>query len=1736
MALRGIPHRPFVIQCLCIWLLSAMSAEAGVVTWGLDDVGQLGLRRPLNRAVPVVVNQTGALAGKTVTHTANGHMHTLVLTDDGQLYAWGDNDFGQLGTGTTLPMNVPVAVPMTAFAGKTVVGIAAGWSFSLAWTADGSVFVWGSSDDGQCGQISPRVPNPTLIDSGALAGTPVKKVVAGNFFALALTMNGEVVAWGGNSFGQLGNGTITNSVMPLLISEIAPLSTVDITDIAVGNHHSLALTSDGRIYSWGYNNYGQLGRSGTSNRLPDAVDITGVLAGKKVVQMAGGNAHTLVLADDGRLYAWGDNSTNTYLGVYSFTGTHTSVPRAVRMHDFGSRQIVQISACYFHSMVLADDGSLFAWGFSSFGILGGGDWHISTKVPTEILPVGARVGRTLSRLPQGVRTNKVHVIASDGALIGWGGDERGQLGIGSHSWRTAPVDVMPETHTAVGAKVAVSRGQTLMISGYASNSGFGSPNLFGWGSFLSIYGISNELKPRPTALDVLEGQSGWRCAAGMEHSLFMDGDGVLFSFGYNLYGQLGDGTFNRATTKVPVATNGVLSGKSYSQIMAGANHSMVLTTDGGLYVWGRNDLGQLGVGHTTDSNVAVSVDLTGVLAGKVPVFIAAGDDHSLVVTSEGRAYAWGLNDRGQLGDGTQTNRLSPVEVPLTGALAGKAISKAWAGSTHTFVQATDGTLFGWGSNDHGQLGTGTVSTEELVAVPVVMNGALAGKTITKITAGKDFTLILCSDGSVCGMGDNRFGSLGTGDREDRIEPTAITSTTALAGRIITDLGAAKSGYSVSAITQATGDELFIRGFSAPTPSNNAQDSFHNGQMAGRTSTRPAALFHLSFENKAAVPLNVSNIHFTGPDAATFRLSVTPSAVLAPEMTIQPGAKLWLTVNATGPADGTRFATLHCTTEDPAYAVLDIPLEMRSTETFWGVNIGYQQSSVTINNGEPLQVQPVYLGVIERYEWTKSGSTTVISNRPFLQLDPATTADAGSYEIKVYGSGTTINESAKRGYSINIRPTPLITRQPKSITIGPGGTAEFTVEGNSPEGPLTYQWFFGDDAIPGATSSTLTLPPVIPSMAGEYEVRLTNETDTIRSRKVTLTVPMSVPIQVGTLSDIAFAGEPVSLQSNAYGELPLQFQWYKSDKLIPKATGWSYSPAAKMSASAVGSYSYTVANALAATPQPSAPGWLGMMTRAPATAAVVAGKYLELLCTASNPPGTTVDYEWKRNGQSLDGRAYIYGQLTRKLKITYAEMHHAGIYTCEVSMTTPRGKITRSHGNTAVTVFEVPSLTPESTVLPPVRVGQLVSHLLVGVKNPTSFKASGLPPGITIHGTTGLLSGRPTATRLVKGVNLPHRVKVTAANPAGSTITQEIDWLVLPLHEIVVGQFFGVVDRSVEFNALPQMTWGLGGQFQLTLTSKGASTGLLTLGSVKHTLKGDWNLTSADDAILECTFTLVRKSPYPNLTLVAAIDTLTGRLNADLSDGTSHGSVTAWRMTPDSELEGAYNAVFQAGGAPQATRPSGAGIASLKVSASGQAAWTGRLADGSSITSSSGVGTSGDVPLHSLLYGGKGSVQGWTQIATDASLDGTLNWGKSANSGGVSYPSGFDLHTIYSTGDKYIRASTGSNLLGYPEAEGNALLKLSYGSLATPITHVFTMTTKQTAIMPPINSLKITFAAATGWFSGSFKSIDAPARSGTIQGILLPRSSLGVGYFLQALPAAEDPKRPVKSGLVEIIRN
>lgn len=260
----------------------------------------------------MAANMGGVLAGKTVLSVSAGDSHSIALCLDGTVATWGSNQLGQLGTGSSVPSSdLPVAIDNTAaLAGK--VAVAAGAAHCLVLCSDGTVAAWGSGSDGQLGTggTYPIVRIPAVVNTaGGPAGTVVA-VSAGTSHNLALCSDGTVVAWGGNSTGQLGNGGGTLSSVPVLVDKPGVLSGCTVVAVAAGSGYSLALCSDGTVGAWGNGNYGQLGNNSTSvSSVPVEVDRSGVLSGKTVTSIAAGFSHCLATCSDGTVAAWGYNNS-----------------------------------------------------------------------------------------------------------------------------------------------------------------------------------------------------------------------------------------------------------------------------------------------------------------------------------------------------------------------------------------------------------------------------------------------------------------------------------------------------------------------------------------------------------------------------------------------------------------------------------------------------------------------------------------------------------------------------------------------------------------------------------------------------------------------------------------------------------------------------------------------------------------------------------------------------------------------------------------------------------------------------------------------------------------------------------------------------------------------------------------------------------------------------------------------------------------------------------------------------------------------------------------------------------------------------------------------------------------------------------------------------------------------------------------------------------------------------------
>jgi len=303
---------------------------------------------------------------------------------------------------------------------------------------------------------------------------------------------------------------------------------------------------------------------------------------------------------------------------------------------------------------------------------------------------------------------------------------------------------------------------------------------WGWGTSGQLgHGSSPTYQATPVAVNmtgVLAGKTVTAIAAGNTHSLALTSDGRVFAWGGGTpnYGHLGNNAWTNSSVPVPVDVSGVLAGKTVTQIVAYGEFSMALTSDGNVFGWGYNNFGQLGDNSNTNRNVPVAVNTSGVLSGKVVSYIAVGNNFTQMLTSDGQVFACGVGTTGQLGNGLSTNSNVPVAVNMSGMMAGKTVSKIASGANTTLALTSDGQLFAWGINTSGQFGDGTLSNSA-EPVQVTQAGAFAGKTIADIAPAGLYTIVLTTDGKLIGWGGNAYGQLARGDFMSTWVPTLLNA-------------------------------------------------------------------------------------------------------------------------------------------------------------------------------------------------------------------------------------------------------------------------------------------------------------------------------------------------------------------------------------------------------------------------------------------------------------------------------------------------------------------------------------------------------------------------------------------------------------------------------------------------------------------------------------------------------------------------------------------------------------------------------------------------------------------------------------------------------------------------------------------------------------------------------------------------------------------------------------------------
>ena len=340
----------------------ALTSEGGVQCWGYNGLGQLGNgSTTFNSPTPVAVS---GLASGVVAITA-GDSHTCALTSEGGVQCWGYNVDGELGNGSTTNSLTPVAVSGLA---SGVVAITGGGGHTCALISGGAVQCWGYNFYGQLGNGS-TTNSPTRVAVNGLA-SGVVAITAGYSHTCALTSGGGAQCWGYNVSGQLGNGSFTTSLTPVAVSGLAS----GVVAMTAGESHTCALTSGGGGQCWGVNFFGQLG-NGSTTRSPTPVAVSGLASG--VVTITAGQYHTCALISGGAVQCWGYNGDGD-LG----NGSGNDSPTPVAVSGLASG-VVAISAGAGSSCALTSGGGVRCWGYNAFGQIGNGS-YINSSTPIRV--------------------------------------------------------------------------------------------------------------------------------------------------------------------------------------------------------------------------------------------------------------------------------------------------------------------------------------------------------------------------------------------------------------------------------------------------------------------------------------------------------------------------------------------------------------------------------------------------------------------------------------------------------------------------------------------------------------------------------------------------------------------------------------------------------------------------------------------------------------------------------------------------------------------------------------------------------------------------------------------------------------------------------------------------------------------------------------------------------------------------------------------------------------------------------------------------------------------------------------------------------------------------------------------------------------------------------------------------------------------------------------------------------
>jgi len=650
------------------------------------------------------------------------------------------------------------------------------------------------------------------------------QLAAGHSHYCAILLDSTVKCWGSNGYGELGDGSVTSSGVPVQVKVSKDQLLVNVKSIALGVFSSCALLSDRTVWCWGGNDLGQLG-DGTLTKRSYAAQVQGLP--KSVGKISGAAYRYCALTTDGDAYCWGINDKSQIDGLSSPV---TSARRILPDQKLSSIDTGLSHTCG----IVSNVGSVLCWGDNSYGQLGNSSNSIIESPVSVLDSTSGLVLYGVSAISLGSEHSCALLVG--GQVSCWGRNDSGQLGTGDFVNKNAATKVQGEMNGKYfeGA-IAISAGR----SNHREASGSGrtcvlknTKNLYCWGddSYGQLGDRSISNRAVPTKVKDLDNVNSM--AIGRAGGCAISAESKILCWGANDESQLGRVDARLGGTPVIVENLNRSIAISVGGIgLFDSSFSCALSTSGVVSCWGHNDQGQLGVGTFFDSAAPVPVSLSNITA------ISSGGVHSCAV-SDGQVYCWGGNTNKRAIYGTAGLRtmqlgssiLDQSPTPLLINNLANVVDVA-AGMDHSCALTTDGSVYCWGESASEQSGTEAIPrlVMQLPSKAVQISAGLdscalldsgniycwhgnvptkiimpMGMKALKVVPGFNHSCAIVVGGKVYCWGSNDFGQLGNG--------SALASNTAV------EVVGVNNAQNISA--SGAGAYLYLDGYSCALQSHN----------------------------------------------------------------------------------------------------------------------------------------------------------------------------------------------------------------------------------------------------------------------------------------------------------------------------------------------------------------------------------------------------------------------------------------------------------------------------------------------------------------------------------------------------------------------------------------------------------------------------------------------------------------------------------------------------------------------------------------------------------------------------------------------------------------------------------------------------------------------------------------------------------------------------------------------------